>query len=117
MPLIRLETSCNMPDSDTREALAQKLSACCAAGIGKPEQYVMALVKDQITMTMSGQAGPAALVTIKSIGGLDQAVNQGLSRELCVILQEALDIPPDRIYLTFSELGRSDWGWNGTTFG
>jgi len=30
---------------------------------------------------------------------------------------ESLDIPGNRIYLNFTEVQASHWGWNGATFG
>jgi len=117
MPLIELDTSCDLSDADKRQALAQTLSALAAEGIGKPEQYVMACVRDKVAMTMSGTAGPAALVTIKSIGGLSKAVNQTLANRISQVLQDELAVPKERIYLTFEELASTNWAWNGNTFG
>ena len=117
MPLIELDTSCDLSDADKRQALAQTLSALAAEGIGKPEQYVMACVRDKVAMSMSGTAGPGALVTIKSIGGLSKAVNQTLAGRITQVLQDELAVPKERIYLTFEELAPTTWAWNGNTFG
>jgi len=117
MPLIQVQTSCDLSDSDMRQSVALRLSKLAAEGIGKPEQYVMASVQDNVTMTMSGTAGACALVTIKSIGGLSKAVNQALTDQISQTLREELAIPLDRIYLTFEELLPSHWGFNGRTFG
>lgn len=116
MPLIQLDTSCELPDPK-KEALARTLSTLAADGIGKPEQYVMACVHDKVTMTMGGEAGPAALVTVKSIGGLGKSVNQVLAAKVSEMLQKELAIPPNRVYLTFEELTAVNWAWNGKTFG
>jgi len=117
MPLIELDTSCDLSDADKRQALAQTLSALAAEGIGKPEQYVMACVRDKVAMSMSGTADPGALVTIKSIGGLSKAVNQTLAGRITQVLQDELAVPKERIYLTFEELAPTNWAWNGNTFG
>ncbi|MBN1361736.1 MAG: hypothetical protein JW993_14155 [Sedimentisphaerales bacterium] len=116
MPLIQVETSCEV-DGAKKESLAGTLSKLAAEGIGKPEQYVMACVYDKVTMTMSGAAGPTALVTIKSIGGLGKSVNQVLAQHVSALLQKELAIPPSRVYLTFTELTAVNWAWNGKTFG
>ena len=117
MPLIELETSCDLSEAGRKESLAQTLSRSAAEGIGKPEQYVMACVRDNVAMTMGGQAGPCALVSVKSIGGLSGTVNQGLASRICQTLHEELAIPGDRVYLTFEEFAPTHWGWNGKTFG
>lgn len=117
MPLIQLDTSCDLSDSDKKEGLARTLSKLAAEGIGKPEQYVMACVHDKVAIIMAGDAGPAALVTVKSIGGLGKSVNQVLAVHVSEVLQKELAIPPDRVYLTFEELTAINWAWNGKTFG
>lgn len=117
MPLIQVDTSCDLSDADKRAALLKTLSALTAEGIGKPEQYVMACVHDNVAMTMAGQPGPTALVAIRSIGGLGKSVNQVLAARVSEALEKELAIPPDRIYLTFEELTAVNWAWNGQTFG
>lgn len=117
MPLIELDTSCELSAGGKKDALVGTLSRLVAEGTGKPEQYVMACVRDRVAMTMSGQAGPCALVAVKAIGGLSKAVNQGLAGEITQTLQEELAVSPDRVYITFEELPATDWAWNGKTFG
>jgi hypothetical protein len=33
------------------------------------------------------------------------------------LLNDSLGIPPDRVYLNFTDVGAGHWGWNGSTFG
>ena len=117
MPLIQLNTSCDLATKERRETLAKELSKLAAACIGKPEQYVMACVNDNLAMTMSGESTAAALVSVKSIGGLSKQVNQELAAEICKMLQEELGIADECIYLTFEELPATHWGWKADTFG
>lgn len=117
MPLIELDTSCELHGADEKRALAEALSRLTAEGTGKPEQYLMACVRDNVMMTMGGKAGPCALVTVKAIGGLNKAVNQVLAGRITELLQRELAVPADRVYITFTELAASHWAWNGKTFG
>lgn len=117
MPLIQLDTSCDVSDPQKKQALAKTLSALAAEGIGKPEKYVMACVHDNVAMSMSGTGDPCALVTVKSIGGLSKAVNQTLAAQVAQSLQAELGIDASRVYLTCEELAPTHWGWNGSTFG
>jgi phenylpyruvate tautomerase len=117
MPLIELDTSCDLKTPERRQELAKQLSGLAAQGIGKPEQYVMACVRDNVAMSMSGTSEAAALVSVKSIGGLSREVNQKLAKEISGALQAELGIGVERIYLTFTELPPSHWGWNAGTFG
>ena len=54
---------------------------------------------------------------IRSIGGLGGSVNQQLAQKIGSSLKESLGVPPDRIYLNFTDVPGSNWGWNGNTFG
>ncbi|UCD49482.1 MAG: tautomerase family protein [Phycisphaerales bacterium] len=117
MPLIQLETSCDLSGQDKKQLIVKTLSRLAAEGTGKSERYVMASVRDKVTMTLSGHTDSCALVTIKAIGGLSQAVNQTLTEQITEALENELAIPQKRIYLTFEELAPTHWGWNGKTFG
>ncbi len=117
MPLIQLDTSFSFSDQNRKQAIAKMLSQIAAEGTGKPEQYVMACIHDNAAMTMSGAAGPCALVTVKAIGGLSKPVNQTLAGKISQLLQKELNIPQNRVYLTFEELAPTHWAWEGKTFG
>ena len=115
MPLLKLETTVALSD-DKRKALLASLSKALAEATGKPEQYVM-VTASQVAMQMAGKPGDAAFVDIRGIGGLSGDVNRQLSQKLCRLLNESLGVPQNRIYLNFTELEASNWGWQGNTFG
>jgi phenylpyruvate tautomerase PptA (4-oxalocrotonate tautomerase family) len=92
------------------------LSRIVAEAIGKPEDYVMVTVS-QAAILMSGKPGEAAFVDLRSIGGFSHDVNRQLSQKLCRLLHESLGVPESRIYLNFTEVAASNWGWKGATFG
>ncbi len=115
MPLLKLETTVVLSE-DKRQALLAALSKTVAETIGKPQQYVM-VAASQAAMQMSGNAGDAAFVEVRSIGGLTGQVNQNLSQKVCQLLHDSLGVPPNRIYLNFTDVPASCWGWNGSTFG
>ena len=115
MPLLKLETTVSLSE-DKRKTLLESLSRTVAGAIGKPEQYVMVNVS-QAAMLMSGKAGDAAFVDIRSIGGLSGEVNRKLSQQVCKLLKDSLGLPQDRVYLNFTDVEAGCWGWNGNTFG
>jgi phenylpyruvate tautomerase len=102
---------------DTKAALCLRLSRLCAETIGKPEQYVQALVVDQVAQVHGGQPGPAAFVDVRSIGGLGPKVCQALSEQVCALLHRDLGVPGARVYLNFTEIAAARWGHDGGTFG
>ena len=115
MPLLKLKTTVALAD-DKRQALLASLSKTLAQVTGKPEQYVM-ITASQVAMQMAGKPGDAAFVDVRGIGGLSGEVNRRLSQQLCRLLNETLGVPPNRIYLNFTEFEAGNWGWQGNTFG
>jgi phenylpyruvate tautomerase len=115
MPLLKLETTVVLPE-EKRKPLLAALSKAVAGTIGKPEQYVMVTI-GSAAFLMSGKPGDAAFVDIRSIGGLSGEVNRKLSQQVCKLLSDSLGIPPDRVYLNFTDVNAGNWGWNGSTFG
>ena len=101
MPLIKTIVSGEC-GKDKKESLALALSKICAEGIGKPESYVASLVEDDAAFAFGGGKADAALVEVRSIGGLNGAVNAALSKSICDKLTEELGIPGDRIYINFT---------------
>jgi phenylpyruvate tautomerase PptA (4-oxalocrotonate tautomerase family) len=116
MPLIQLHTSTILSDQK-KKSLAKALSQLAAEITKKPEQYVMACIHDNLTMTMSGSSEACALVAIKAIGGLSKPVNQNFAARASELIEKELNIPASRIYLTFEELPPTHWAWEGETFG
>lgn len=115
MPLLKLETTVGMSE-ETRNTLLASLSKIIAKTIGKPEQYVM-VTAGTSAILMAGKEGEAAFGDIRSIGGLSHEVNQQLSQKIGQLLKESLGIPQSRVYLNFTAIQASNWGWNGDTFG
>ena len=115
MPLLKLETTVALTEDKGKAQLAS-LSKTVAEVIGKPQQYVM-VTASHAAIQMSGSPGDAAFVDVRSIGGLTGDVNRKLSQKVCQLLHDSLGIPPNRIYLNFTEVKASHWGWNGSTFG
>jgi phenylpyruvate tautomerase PptA (4-oxalocrotonate tautomerase family) len=115
MPLLKLQTTA-VVSPEKQAALLAELSQIIAGTIGKPEQYVM-VTAGPAAIQMSGRAGDAAFVEVRSIGGLNREVNQRLAEKICRALTAALGVPAARIYLNFAEVDAENWGWNGSTFG
>jgi len=114
MPLLQLKTSAEVSDDNKNQLLAE-LSGTVASVTGKPESYVMVTIQEA-DIAMAGTPGPAAFLDIRGIGGLDPSTNKELSSAICTVLTNSLDVPGDRIYMNFTDVSASNWGWNGNTF-
>ncbi len=114
MPHLKIETNVAL-DGQAAVALAKKASAMCAETLGKPEQYVQAMVKGSVALVHGGSVDPAAYLELKSIG-LPKGRCKEFSKALCGFLESELGINPGRIYIEFSDLDGSLFGWNNSTF-
>lgn len=115
MPMLALHTAKPVP-ADQQEVLIKALSRCVAQGIGKPETYVMVTLSDG-PVCMAGSVGDGAFVDVRSIGGLSGDTNGKLAAAICALLDETLSIPSQRVYLNFTNVDASAWGFDGRTFG
>ena len=94
MPMIHLKSSPVIPAD-----LLEEISTMIAETIGKPEQYVM-VVSETANLMMSGTAGNAVYADVKSLGGLSRVVNHEITMKLCILFNDHLGIPGDRIYVS-----------------
>ncbi len=115
MPLIKLQLTESV-EGARAEPLLKAVSHMLAVETGKPEAYVMATI-ERADSLFGGTGGPAAFADVRGIGGFNRKVNTGVTKALCALLKDHLGIPPDRVYVTFSDIPAENWGWNNRTFG
>lgn len=114
MPLLRIQSNLTLPQDQQRSLIASA-SRLVANQLGKPERYVMVSLEHNPAMLFAGEDAPLAYLELKSIG-LPATSTGDLSRSLCELMNDALGIDPDRVYIEFSDAPRHMWGWNGGTF-
>jgi phenylpyruvate tautomerase len=114
MPFIKLQTNCTLSEEEKLKTVSA-LSKSCAQAVGKPEEYVLALVQDRQSLIFAGSPEPAAFLELKSIG-LQEPSLKALSAALCGFLESTLSIPSQRVYIEFTNAPGAWWGHNGSTF-
>lgn len=114
MPYIGVSTSRDVPE-EKREVVLKALSAAVAKSTGKPERYVMAVLT-RADVVFGGEVEDAAFVDVRGIGGLTQDVNNDMTQRICSLLEAVLGIEPGSVYITFTDVPATNWGWNNTTF-
>ncbi len=114
MPYLRIQTNHSVTAAE-KTSLARQASALVARELGKPESYVMVEIAPEQTMIFGGNDAPCAYLELKSIG-LPATRTGNLSRALCQLVDTALKIPPNRIYIEFTDVDASHWGWDSSTF-
>ncbi|NEP11524.1 MAG: hypothetical protein F6K14_15200 [Symploca sp. SIO2C1] len=117
MPLIKVQTSVTAPDTNKSEALLKQLSTSLAKHLGKPESYVMTALESNVPMTFAGTTDPVCYVEIKSVGSMRPQQTQAMSQDFCEQINQAIDVPTNRIYIEFADAQGYLWGWDGRTFG
>ena len=112
MPLIQINTSSKSHlDIDL---LQKETSKLVSALTGKPENYVMTIIKCNNQMTFAGSDEPCCFIKLKSIGSLNPS---SMSKALCELISSRTNIASNRIYIEFVDIKATNWGFNGSTFG
>lgn len=114
MPLLKIQTNAAI-DDQKGGALLKSVSPRIAKALNKPEQYMMVSLEANLPMLFAGTSEPAAFMELKGIG-LPTARTGELSRLLCQWAESELGVARERIYINFSDVPATLWGWNGTTF-
>ncbi|NNC88928.1 MAG: hypothetical protein HKN82_10770 [Akkermansiaceae bacterium] len=114
MPYLKIQTNCQVP-GPRQEALLGEASRLVSGHLGKDERYFMGALDDGQAMIFAGGSAPLAMVELKALG-LPPEKLPDLCAALSGLVQQHLAIPPDRIYVTFQNVARGMWGWNGTLF-
>ncbi len=114
MPYLHIRTNQSL-DASQSEKILQMASQICAETLGKPEEFMMVSMEESRPLMMGGDSAAAAFLDLRSIG-FPEGSQSDLSAKLCQLMGESMNLPADRVYLNFQNIGREDWGWNGKTF-
>lgn len=114
MPFIH--TRVNRPiDPAAEKTLSQRLGQAISLLPGKSEDWLMLQFEDNCRLYFKGDSQkPLAFINVKLLGAADDAAYERLTREITRILEDALSIAPDGVYVEYDET--KHWGWNGTNF-
>ena len=112
MPFIQINISSKSVVED--DSLQKEASKMIATLTGKPENYVMTIIQTNNNMTFAGSHEPCCFIKLKSIGSLNPS---SMSKSLCKLIESKTNIKANRIYIEFSDIKASNWGFNNSTFG
>ena len=113
MPYI--ETTTSIAISGRKEqAIKERMGEAIELIPGKSEGWLMLSFRDNVSMYFKGEDDPCAICQVKLFGSADDDSYAALTEALTDILHEELELDPDRIYVTYEEIGV--WGWNGGNF-
>ncbi|MFQ6664411.1 hypothetical protein Gotur_031537 [Gossypium turneri] len=98
MPCLYISTNLNLDEVDTDPLFSQATKAV-ASIIGRPEHFVMVILKGSLAIRFNGNKEPAAYAEIVSMGGINREVKRRLIATLGTILENTLSIPTTRFVL------------------
>lgn len=113
MPYIATSTNVSI-SSRKKEAIKERMGQAIEIIPGKTEGWLMLSFRDNVSMFFKGEDDPCAICQVKLFGSASEENYEKLTEELTDIIRDELDIDPDRIYITYEEIGV--WGWNGGNF-
>jgi phenylpyruvate tautomerase len=115
MPLLRIQTNVSLSE-DSCAALLRKATAWAATELKKPVDYVQVVLQAGVCMAFAGTTEPTAFLELRALN-LPKDRTKALSAGLCRLAEEALQVAPSRVFINFSDVPGSLWGWNGSSFG
>ncbi len=114
MPFI--DTKLNIRLSEEKEKILKtRLGEAISNFPGKSEYWLMLNFTDNARMWFRGYDNfPIAMVEVQLFGQADEETCNRMTKILCDLFHEELNISPEHIYVkyTFCE----SWGWNGENF-
>ncbi len=112
MPFFKISTSKTLT-GETKNTAIKAMHKLVAKELGKPDKFIMTAIQAEMVMHFGETDDAAAFVEFKSIGLPD---TKKLAAAICDLVQQYLDLPPDRVYIEFTDEPRDKFGYNGTTF-
>lgn len=113
MPFLNVQT--NIGKSTVEQAFLKEATSFVAEMLGKPEEVVMVKLESECDLFFGGEAEPAALAELKSIG-LPEDQTQIYAEKLTNFISEKLNVRSVRVFVIFESYERHMWGWGGKTF-
>ncbi|MBN1847497.1 MAG: hypothetical protein JW932_02845 [Deltaproteobacteria bacterium] len=114
MPYFSIETN-SVIKKESKQALLKKATVFIAVMLGKPESFVMVSIQSESDLVFGGSHQTAAFVQLKSIG-LPKDRCAEFSDKICGFIHQEMKIPKERIYIDFTDINGTMFGWNGKTF-
>ena len=114
MPYIEAKMSIKL-DANQKDALQKKLTGVVSVAFGKPKAYIMVCIEDDKSLYMGERKlEKGAYIAIRLLGSASKSACQGLTGEICRILQSDYGIDGANVYVTYHPTDL--WGWNGGMF-
>ncbi len=113
MPFVAIVIDDKISSHQANE-LRDKLVGLLAELTGKSPKWFMTstILAD---VKLNGQ--PAAFVDFRYLGDIPKESREKIAEMVASLFEEEVDIPSGQVYMTFCEMERDKWAWNGSLFG
>ncbi|XP_069727343.1 macrophage migration inhibitory factor-like [Phaenicophaeus curvirostris] len=98
------------------ESFLGKLTQQISKAMGISAQHLAIQISPDQLMSFGGSTDPCAICFLCSTGNIGEQENKVYSKLLCDLLNKQVEIPPDRIYVSFFNISAGNIGWKNTTF-
>ncbi len=100
---------------EKEEIVKKRLGKAIKLIPGKSETFLMIGFEDEYSLYLGGEKlDKGAFIEVKVFGKASKEAFSVLTKEICSIYEEELQIPQDKIYVKYEEV--ENWGWNGSNF-
>ncbi|KAE9610843.1 hypothetical protein Lal_00031562 [Lupinus albus] len=106
MPCLYISTNLNLDGVDNDPIFSEATTAI-ARIIGRPEKFVMVILKGSVQLTFGSNKEPAAFGELISMGGITKEVKRNLIATIGTILESKLSIPKSRFILNVTDTSSS----------
>ncbi|MHC1681437.1 MAG: phenylpyruvate tautomerase MIF-related protein [Clostridiaceae bacterium] len=114
MPFIGSKVSVKI-SKEKEEIIKTKLGKAIELIPGKSETFLMIGFEDEYSLYFAGEKlEKGAFIEVKIFGEASKDTYENLTKAICNIYEEELEIPQNKIYVKYEEV--KDWGWNGRNF-
>ena len=114
MPFINSKVTVKLT-KEKEESIKSRLGKAIELIPGKSEAWLMVGFEDEYSLYFKGKASDKiAFIEVKIFGKADSQSYENLTKAICTIYEEELEIPSDKIYITYEEV--KTWGYSGFNF-
>jgi phenylpyruvate tautomerase len=114
MPVLVINT--NLPEQQIDRSELARLTQTVARLLNKPAHYVAVQVIPNQILYFAGSEEPAALVELRSIGGISRTANKATALELTEAIAAAFKIQKSRFYIDFHDMKGENISHEGNLF-
>jgi len=114
MPFIGSKVTVKI-SNEKEEIIKKKLGEAIKLIPGKSETFLMVGFQNEYSLYFGGEKlEKGAFIEVKIFGKTSKEAYANLTAAICIIYEEELGIPQNKIYVKYEEI--ENWGWNGSNF-